>query len=114
MIKIFLTLFLLCTLHLPEDLRKMRDYYSKADKGEEMVDALRELSLKNSAVPANIRKAYYAAAEVCSAQYKFMPNAKVSVFRSGTALLDQACQLDTSSAEPRYIRYTIQDNAPSF
>ena len=93
----------------------MRGHYALIGKNKESVAAIMELSLNNNSdVPNTVKRAYYAAAEMASAQYKISPVAKINVFNSGKKILEAAISADTTNLEARYIRFTIQQNAPSF
>jgi len=114
MTKVLILLTHIFLFGVSPELKKMREEFSLVNKEERAVDALRSLSLASRDVAPNIKTAYYAAAEMCSAQYKFNPASKIAVFNKGKELLEQACNMDTSAIETRYIRFTIQQNAPGF
>ncbi|MEI8135996.1 MAG: hypothetical protein WCH21_01595 [Bacteroidota bacterium] len=92
----------------------MRGHFVLMSKQEASVVAIKEIALTSKDVPVNLKRAYYAAAEMTSAQYKINPASKIRVFNSGKKILEEVFLSDTSDLEVRYIRYTIQKNAPAF
>lgn len=76
--------------------------------------SLIEISSTSTSTPAPVKKAYSAAAEMSLAQYKLSPMSKVATFNAGKKKLEEAITSDTTNIECRYIRYTVQDNAPGF
>jgi len=114
MINFFVSLFFIFSNKLPDDLIKMRTHFELMSKSEKNIEAIFKISTESKAVPDQLKKAYYAAAEMSSAQYKFNPISKINTFSSGRTKLDQVILENPTSVEMRYIRFTIQDNAPSF
>jgi hypothetical protein len=110
---IVIGLFLFITTTSP-DLKKIRSNFALMNKQEEAVNTIKEISLTSKEVSVNLKRAYYAAAEMTSAQYKINPAAKIKAFNSGKKILEATILADTSDLEARYIRFTIQQNAPSF
>jgi hypothetical protein len=104
----------LISLFFDDDLKEMRNLYQVASKSEEYVISLQELSLKQNDLGQSLKTAYFGAAEMVSAQYKFMPSKKISTFNTGRKILDQALKSDSLNIEIRYLRFTIQSNCPSF
>ncbi len=114
MINFIISLFFLLSIKLPEDLLKMRSHFELMSKSEKNVDALFKLSTESKEVSDQLKKAYRAAAEMSSAQYKLNPISKINTFSSGRKKLDDIILENPTNIEMRYIRFTIQDNAPSF
>lgn len=48
------------------------------------------------------------------AKYVSNPFRKLSYFKGGKQLLEKCVSADTENAEIRYLRLTVQSNAPSF
>lgn len=92
----------------------MRNEFNVINKSEEAILRLKEISTSTSEVNDALKLAYYAAAEMTSAQYKINPASKISAFNSGKKILETAVKKDPANIEIRYIRFTIQSNAPSF
>lgn len=91
----------------------MRELFSTISKNEESVIALKEITQTQSTTPSDIKKAYYAAAHMASAQYKLNIITKINTFNEGKEWLESIIKNDTTSIELRYIRLAIQQNTPS-
>lgn len=96
------------------DLKKIRLNFALMNKQEEAVNNIKQIALTSTEVSVNLKRAYFAAAEMISAQYKINPAAKIKSFNAGKKILEATIFADTSNLEARYIRFTIQQNAPSF
>lgn len=114
MIKALLFCFVILFHDVSDDLKKIRKNYSLISKQKESVAAIKEIALTSKNILASTKQAYYAAAEMSSAQYKINPAAKLNAFNTGKKILESTIAADTNNLEARYIRYTIQQNAPSF
>lgn len=97
-----------------DDLKQLRECYQQVGKEERFVNSMLTICSESSVVDEKLRNAYAAAAKICSAKYKFSPYAKYAAFNAGRTLLDKAVQADSLNPEIRYLRYTIQANAPAF
>lgn len=106
--------FFIVLFVLNQDLKKMRSFFNEINSSENAVEQLKNLSLNTNEVSNSLKMAYYAAAEMTSAQYKISPVSKINAFNSGKKILDKVVMIDSLNAEIRYIRYTIQTNAPAF
>ena len=109
---VFICLFL-CLNDIPSDLKKMRELFVTMHKNKNDALELLEVSKKTSQVNNSLKDTYFSAAEMFLSQYKLNPFSKIEAFNSGKQRLDSAIESDTMSVESRYIRYTIQENAPS-
>lgn len=110
--KLFLLFFVLSVGS--DDLKKMRYDYNNMSKSEAVVEHLLETSKNSTQVSESLKTAYYAAGEMASAQFMFSPVSKINAFNSGKKKLEAAITKDPENIEIRYIRYTIQANAPGF
>jgi len=106
--------FFIVLFVLNQDLKKMRSFFSELNSSEHAVEQLKKISLNSNQVSSSLKMAYYAAAEMTSAQYKISPVSKINAFNSGKKLLEKVILVDSLNAEIRYIRFTIQTNAPGF
>lgn len=97
-----------------DDLKKMRNDYTNMSKNQAVVEHLLKISQSTQHVSESLKTAYYAAAEMASAQFMFSPVSKINAFNSGKKKLDIAVVKDPENIEIRYVRYTIQANAPGF
>ena len=114
MLKSIICLLFIQLLHVTPGLKKMREYYGLINRDEKAAISLKDLAKSSPAVPANVSAAYWAAAEMALAQYKFNPGSKLNSFNAGKKALEAALRIDSLDIEVRYIRLTIQQNAPSF
>ncbi|MEI5986017.1 MULTISPECIES: hypothetical protein [Sphingobacterium] len=62
----------------------------------------------------NLEKAYAGYYHCIWAKHAFNPMAKLSSFKKGRKLLDEAAEKEPKSVEIRLLRYAIQYNSPSF
>ncbi len=57
---------------------------------------------------------YRGGATMLMAKHVINPFSKLSYFKKGKGMLEQAIQADNKNVELRFLRYTIQTNVPSF
>lgn len=57
---------------------------------------------------------YKGGATMLMATHVFNPFSKFSYFKKGRIILEKAIQADKNNVELRFLRYTVQTNAPSF
>ncbi|SKB34075.1 hypothetical protein [Daejeonella lutea] len=57
---------------------------------------------------------YKGGANMLMAKYVINPFSKLSYFKKGKGMLEKAIQADNKNVELRFLRYTIQNNVPSF
>lgn len=94
------------------DLQTIRDLYQKAPEDESKTIELIN-KLQGSDIGTTLQ-GYKGAATMLMAKHAFNPYQKVKYFNEGKAILEKAIQSDKNNIELRYLRYTIQVNAPSF
>jgi hypothetical protein len=61
-----------------------------------------------------IEMAYEGASRMVGAKHLFFPTDKLSTFRKGKVLIEEAVKKEPNSIEIRYLRYSIQLESPSF
>lgn len=66
----------------------------------------------NATKTTTVTKAYRGALMMKKSNYIKGASQKIELFKAGSKLLDAAIQRDPSNAEYRFIRLTIQENAP--
>lgn len=98
---------------LPADHHSVRTEFQKVAIHEASVNKILVICNSKSLQPS-LSEAYFAAATLCSAKYKFSPLSKFQTFNKGSQLLDAAILKDTTNLEARYLRYAIQKKAPAF
>ena len=95
-------------------LNEVRHLYKEAAIDHDACTKLiSELTRKNN-LTASIQLGYKGSAIMMKAKYGFNPFSKLSNFISGKKMLEKSIAIDPSNAELRYLRFTIQNNAPSF
>ena len=109
----FLTVLLMNVSFKNSDLNEVRASYSKAvlDKKlcEKMIEEL-ELSKQKSAIAL----AYLGAYQTIWANHVFNPLSKLATFKKGKNNIELAISKEPENVEIRYIRFSVQKNAPSF
>jgi hypothetical protein len=111
--KLFLAIFFMF-FSKGNDLQDMRRYFSSLSKGEEHCLGLITISKTSLEVNNTLKRAYFAAGEMASAQYKFGPLAKLNTFNAGKKILDECAKTEPDNPEIRFIRYAIQLKCPAF
>lgn len=71
-----------------------------------------EQNIKNS--KCELEQPYYYAVLTMKAKYAFWPNQKLSFFNEGKKSLEKYIKRFPNNCEARFLRYSIQQNAPSF
>lgn len=92
---------------------KAREMYFGMTSGNCNSLKLAEAFEKNK--PAQpLLKAYYGASAAAAPECVTNPATKISWFRKGKSLLDEAVKADPSNFEIRFLRFATQDKAPGF
>ena len=109
----FLTVLLMNVSFKNSDLNEVRTSYSKAvlDKKlcKKMIEEL-ELSKEKSVIAL----AYLGAYQTIWANHVFNPLSKLATFKKGKNNIELAISKEPENVEIRYIRFSVQKNAPSF
>jgi len=110
---LFSTVLLMNVSFKNSDLNEVRSSYSKAvlDKKlcKKMIEEL-ELSKEKSVIDL----AYLGAYQTIWANHVFNPLSKLATFKKGKNNIELAISKDPENVEIRYIRFSVQKNAPSF
>jgi hypothetical protein len=77
---------------------------------KKMIDILKPYTEKNNTAFAG----YKASARMMMAKYAINPIIKLTNFSQGKKLLEKCIAIDKENIELRFLRFTIQCNAPSF
>lgn len=95
------------------DISKVRKLYIEAAESEKACDEMLELlSFADEKTPLLL--AYKASATMMMANHVGNPFSKLSYFKKGRKMFDQAVAIDKSNVELKVLRYVVQINAPSF
>src|ERR1700759_1441265 len=91
----------------------LRNLYHEAYLDKQKANQLFEMSSKQAS-SNNLFLGYEGASEVILAKHAFSPISKWRLFSKGKDILETAIARDTTSAELRFLRLSIQDNCPWF
>lgn len=109
----FLSVLLMNVSFKNSDLNEVRTSYNKAvlDKKlcKKMIEEL-ELSKEKSVIAL----AYLGAYQTIWANHVFNPLSKLATFKKGKNNIELAISKEPENVEIRYIRFSVQKNAPSF
>jgi hypothetical protein len=107
-----LVISVICTA-LP-DIVQVRNMYARAPSTENNCKALMELLNPINEKQHPLLGGYKGCATMIMAKHAFNPFTKLSHFNKGKKILEQAIASDTANVELRYLRFTVQTNAPAF
>ena len=97
-----------------QSISRVRALYATAGHEEstckKLINYLNVPSKPNNA----LFEAYKGAATIIMAKHAFNPVKKLGYFNTGKKILEKAVQTDPQNIEIRFLRFTIQTNAPSF
>ncbi|MES2454732.1 MAG: hypothetical protein V4594_04295 [Bacteroidota bacterium] len=116
---VFLLVFLLSVkvsvraANIP-DLTEIRSLYDQSASSKTAARQLLEMLTKLDLQSDPLMVCYKGAAEMIQAKYAFSPISKLSSFRKGKLLIENAIARDRDGIEMRYLRFTIQTNLPGF
>lgn len=94
-------------------MEKVREYYDQAPHSKQANQNLLEL-VEASADTSAVLLAYKASATMMMARHVGSPFKKISYFREGKQLLEQAVEMDPSNIEVRFLRFAAQSEIPGF
>ena len=95
-------------------LSDVRAMYSKAPSDESKCRELIILLGKLEEAKYPLLAGYKGSATMIMAKHVYNPVSKLSYFNKGKKILERAIAVDSSIVELRYLRFTIQQHAPSF
>ena len=96
------------------DLAQLRKLYVSASSQKDDSQKLSNLLNSADSTFKPVFLCYKGAATIIKAKYAVSPVKKLSLFKNGKQLIEQAISRDTMNIEMRYIRLTIQKNLPPF
>ena len=95
-------------------IQEVRNLYQKASKDEVLCKKLiTDLQIYNETNNTSLA-AYRACATMIMAKYVSNPINKLSKFNEGKNLLEKCLEKDNKNVEIRFLRFTVQCNAPKF
>lgn len=117
----FLVLILFSMLLMPftlasqnPNLDQIRLRFSKEIKEEKTCHALHSSMYNGSGNNNAIWTAYYGTVTMIMAKYTMNPIKKYRFFIEGKTLIENSIQKEPGNIEVRFLRFTVQDNTPSF
>ena len=93
------------------DIRKL---FYQATEESESADFLNEMLTESLTSKDITLRGYKGISFMLLSKHAYNPYTKISYFTKGSAILDQAIQEDNENIELRFLRYTIQSEAPIF
>jgi len=94
-----------------KEVRKMFDKSTKSEQEcKKLIKTLEPFGLKTNP----LYYGYKACAEMLMAKHVLNPFSKLSHFKKGKSMLENAINIDKNNVELIFLRYTIQTNVPSF
>ncbi|MBA3898801.1 MAG: hypothetical protein H0X62_01100 [Bacteroidetes bacterium] len=95
-----------------ENMISIRSQYYKASEDSKEAEAfLEKLSSANEHNPLML--GYRGMSELITAKHAYNPYSKMSYFKKGMAFLEKSILLDPGNPELRWLRFSVQTNAPS-
>ena len=95
-------------------LNEVRLLFNKSASNEESCKKLMSVLNQYNETNNSTLAAYKACATMMMANHVFNPLNKLSNFNKGKELLEKCVAVDKENTEIRYLRFTIQSNAPAF
>lgn len=111
-----LSILILSFMHYPvqgPSMEKIREYYDQAPRSEEATQSLIRL-VEGHTESSAVLLAYQASATMMMANHVGNPFKKISYFREGKKLLEQAVEREPSNVEVRFLRFAAQSEIPGF
>ncbi|MFA5244069.1 MAG: hypothetical protein WC380_02100 [Pedobacter sp.] len=94
-----------------KEVRKMFDRSTRSElECKKLIQTLQPYSVKTN----SLYYGYKAGAIMLMAKHVLNPFSKLSHFKKGKGMLENAINFDNNNLELRFLRYTIQTNVPSF
>lgn len=109
---IFLIIGFLFISLLTPDLSDVREAYRNAANTREKAEKLYQKLNSITETDGNLLLAYKGAASTIMAKYAKGVKVKTAYFKEGKRLIEQAIEATPESVELRYIRLSVQENAP--
>ena len=95
-----------------QDLSAERKLYLTAHSNEQASHELLKLTQADKDTISPVHVAYHGAALMVAAQFANGISGKLKLFKQGKSLMTKATQAAPESVEVRFLRMTVQDNAP--
>ncbi len=110
--RLILTFFLLSSILFGQDLTLLRKNLELAPANKTVCEQMIQSIPSSTTKP--IYLAYLGAYQTIWANHVINPFSKLSTFNKGKKNLQKAVAMDSNDVEIRFLRYSIQKNAPKF
>jgi len=110
--KYLIPFFILSSIVFGQDLSLLRKYLEIAPDNKTICKQMIDSVPANTTNPVFL--AYLGAYQTIWANHVFNPLSKLSTFNKGKKNIQKAVTMDSNNVEIRFIRYSIQKNAPRF
>lgn len=97
-----------------EDIVKMRDLYYAASVSETKFSQFENFVDNSPDIAPEVLQGYKAMRYFLKAKFAWNPVNKLTYFSKGRGFLDNAIVKSKTNVELRFLRFTVQTNAPSF
>jgi len=97
-----------------QDIEGIRVLFYKASNDRKMAKVFLDQLKRVKTVQNSTLHGYKGMAHMLQAKYAWNPYKKLDHFNTGKAILEEAIKEDTSNIELRFLRYSVQSNAPFF
>lgn len=97
-----------------EELRKVRDLYYQASLSSSATDELREKLKDQKLANDPVLYGYKGMSLLLQANHSSNPYKKIRYFSKGKDILEEAINYAPENAELRFLRFSVQTNAPGF
>jgi len=110
---LFLLFFAFISRASIPDISIIREGYLKGLKSEKTTNQFIKLFSENTTL-SPLQVSYSGAFYCLKAKHVAMPHQKLSNLSKGLGLINKAAKLDTNDIEIRFLRFSIENEAPSF
>lgn len=111
---LFLSFFFTAILANSQEIEQIRSQYPLAEKSEEITSQLDAELSSITSENNSVLLAYRGAVKTLKAKFAKKVKEKKEYFKEGAELIESAMAMDANNIEIRYIRLTVQENAPKF
>lgn len=110
--KLFIILTAFAFLTPSSSLKEIRVAFKQAHQSTEKANSFYEMASK-TADKSDLNTAYFGASKAILAKFKGNPMSKLQYFKAGAKNIESAVKSAPNNSEIRFIRLSIQYNAPS-
>jgi hypothetical protein len=97
-----------------QELVALRNLYYEAAAGKTDTESFEKFLKSSTGIKSSVIKGYQGLGLMLRAREAWNPYDKLKSFNKGKQLLDEAVKNDPSEMELRFLRFSVQNNVPSF